>query len=97
MQSFHNRALTVSRIKSRLIWHTGKFVSGKKKLISRDCVMTQKLGLADKDFKAVVTMLKNVKKNMLLMNEKIVYVKEINYLKKEKNGNSRAEKLQYPK
>lgn len=59
--------------------------------------MTQKLGLADKDFKAVVTMLKNVKENMLLMNEKIVYVKEINYLKKEKNGNSRAEKLQYPK
>lgn len=59
--------------------------------------MTQKLGLANKDFKAVVTMLKNVKENMLLMNEKIVYVKEINYLKKEKNGNSRAEKLQYPK
>lgn len=56
--------------------------------------MTQMLDLADKDFKAIVTMLKDVKENMLLMNEKRVYVKETgNYKKKkEPNGNTRAEK-----
>lgn len=41
------------------------------------------LDLADKDVKAIVTMLKDVKENMLLMNEKRVYVKETgNYKKK---------------
>lgn len=55
--------------------------------------MTQMLDLADKDFKAIVTMLKDVKENMLLMNEKTVYVKETgNYKKNEPNGNTRAEK-----
>lgn len=55
--------------------------------------MTQMLDLADKDFKAIVTMLKDVKENMLLMNEKRVYVKETgNYKIKEPNGNTRAEK-----
>lgn len=34
--------------------------------------MTQMLGLADKDLKATLTMPKDVKENMLLMNEKIV-------------------------
>lgn len=33
---------------------------------------TQTLGLADRDFKAIVTVLKDVKENILLMNEKIV-------------------------
>lgn len=42
-------------------------------------------GLADKDFKAVVTVLKDVKKNMLLMNEKIVSVsREIDTKKRTK-------------
>lgn len=45
--------------------------------------MTQKLDLADKDFKAVVTVLKDVKENMLLMNEKIVYVKKIRNFKRK--------------
>lgn len=47
--------------------------------------MTQMLDLADKDFKAIVTMLKDVKENMLLMNEKRVYVKETGNYKKKKN------------
>lgn len=43
------------------------------------------LGLADKDFKAVVTVLKDVKENMLLMNEKIVSVsREIDTKKRTK-------------
>lgn len=46
-------------------------------------MVTQMLDLADKDVKAIVTMLKDVKENMLLMNEKTVYVKETgNYKKK---------------
>lgn len=41
------------------------------------------LSLADKDFKVVIIILKNVKKNMLLMNEKIAYLsREIETLKK---------------
>lgn len=49
-------------------------------------MVTQMLDLADKDVKAIVTMLKDVKENMLLMNEKTVYVKETgNYKKKKKN------------
>lgn len=43
------------------------------------------LDLADKDVKAIVTMLKDVKENMLLMNEKRVYVKETGNYKKKKN------------
>lgn len=33
---------------------------------------TQTLGLADRDFRGIITMLKVVKENMLLVNEKIV-------------------------
>ena len=39
--------------------------------------VTQVLGLAGKGFKAVVTVLKAVKENMLLMNEKRAYHKEL--------------------
>lgn len=45
--------------------------------------MTQVLGLAGKGFKAVVTVLKDVKENMLLMNEKRAYHKELKLLKKK--------------
>lgn len=48
--------------------------------------------LADKDFKAVVTVSKDVQENMLLMNEKIAYLKEIETIKKEPTGNSKTEK-----
>lgn len=41
-----------------------------KKIISGDYSDTD-AGLADKDFKAIVTMLKDVKEDMLLMNEKM--------------------------
>lgn len=57
------------------------------------CVMTQMLGLADKDFKAIVIMLKDIKENMLWMNEKTAYLsREIETVKKEPNGSSQAEK-----
>lgn len=85
MQSFHNRALTVPRIKSGLSCHTGKFLSGERTIINKtDCVVTQMLDLADKDVKAIATMLKDVKENMLLMNKKRVYVKETGNYKKKK-------------
>ena len=45
--------------------------------------VTQVLGLAGKGFKAVVTVLKDVKENMLLMNEKRAYHKELKLLKKK--------------
>lgn len=45
------------------------------------------LKLADKDFKTnIITMLKDVKENMLIMSEKIGYLR-----KKEPNGNSKTE------
>lgn len=45
------------------------------------------MGAADKDVRAVVTSIKDVKENMLLMNKKVTYFKET--LKKR---NSRTEK-----
>lgn len=40
------------------------------------------LGVAAKDFKTIVTIIKDVKENVLLMNEKVTYFKEINTKKR---------------
>lgn len=40
-----------------------------------DYVITQMLGLADKEFKAFITVIKDVKENILLMHGKILWFK----------------------
>lgn len=39
---------------------------------------TSMSGVADKDLKTIVTIIKDVKENMLLMDKKVTYFKEIN-------------------
>lgn len=72
IQSSPSIAFTMSKVPFRLTLGAGKYepFSKRKKTISRD-YSNAEAGLGDKDFKAIVTKLEDIKEGMRLMNEKI--------------------------